>query len=121
MNPYLLVDRYPLPKINDLLNSLAGGNIFSKIDLKQAYQPVLLDDESKKLMTILTNKGLFMYSRIPFGITSGLSVFQRIADHLVMDLEGVVAFQDDFLISGKNEKDHVNKLKLVLQRLKDCG
>lgn len=34
LNPYLLVDRYPLPKINDLLNSLAGGNIFSKIDLK---------------------------------------------------------------------------------------
>lgn len=62
-----------------------------------------------------------MYSRIPFGITSGPSVFQRIADHLVKDLKGVVAFQDDLLISGKNEKDHVNKLKLVLQRLKDCG
>ena len=57
VNPALKMDKYPLPKIEDIFASL-GSTVFSKIDLKQAYSQMELDDEAKKLLTINTQKGL---------------------------------------------------------------
>ena len=56
-------------RIEDLFASLAGGKKFSKLDLAHAYQQVLLDEQSKKLVVINTPKGLFSYNRLPFGIS----------------------------------------------------
>ena len=64
------VDRYPWPKMEDLFAMLSGGQIFSKLDLSQAYQQVLLEDVSRDLVTIYTQKGLFCYTRLPFGVSS---------------------------------------------------
>ena len=70
VNPVSKLDRYPIPKIEDLFSTLAGGKIFSKIDLSQAYQQLPLDEESKQYVVINTHKGLFRYTRLPFGISS---------------------------------------------------
>ena len=77
VNPFLEVDQYPLPKPSDLFASLAGGKSFSTLDLKQAYQQLLLDDNSKKYTTINTHKGLYQYTRLPFGIASAPAVFKK--------------------------------------------
>ena len=53
------VDKYPIPKIEDLFNSLSGGKRFSKIDLSHAYMQIELDESSKEYVTINTHKGLF--------------------------------------------------------------
>ena len=62
VNPVLVVDKYPLPKPDDLMAQLAGGQKFSKLDLSQAYQQILLDDDSRKFVTINTHLGLFQYT-----------------------------------------------------------
>ena len=67
INPVLLTDTYPLPRVDDLFAALSGGKIFSKLDLKHAYLQVPLDDSSKKYTTINTPKGLYQYERLPFG------------------------------------------------------
>ena len=77
------LDKYPLPRIDDLLASLAGGKSFSKLDLAQAYLQVLLEDDSKKYTTINTHKGLYQYSRLPFGISSAPAVFQRTIENIL--------------------------------------
>ena len=59
INPVSKLDRYPIPKIQDLFSKLAGGKSFKKIELSQAYQQLLLDDESKQYVVISTQKGLF--------------------------------------------------------------
>lgn len=64
INPVIQLDAYPLPKIQELFASLSGGTVFSKLDLAHAYQQVPLDEESKKLTTINTHKGLFQYSHL---------------------------------------------------------
>lgn len=61
VNPILLVDKYPLPRIEELFAKLQGGVEFTKIDLSHAYQQVELDDVSKEFTTINTHKGLFRY------------------------------------------------------------
>lgn len=52
-------DTYPLPRIDEMLSSVAGGTVFSTLDLAQAYQQVMLDDDSKEMVTIITHKGLY--------------------------------------------------------------
>lgn len=75
MNPILKVDQYPVPTAEDLFATLAGGQTFTKLDLSHAYQQVLLDPESRKYVTINTHKGLYQYTRLPFGIASAPAVF----------------------------------------------
>ena len=60
-------ESYPLPRIEDLLSNLAGGDTFTKLDLSNAYQQVALDEESRKYVVINTHLGLFQYNRLPFG------------------------------------------------------
>ncbi|XP_030755820.1 uncharacterized protein K02A2.6-like [Sitophilus oryzae] len=121
LNPVLLIDKYPLPRIDELFAKLQGGIEFSKINLSQAYQQIELDDESKKLTTINTHKGLFMYNRLPFGVASAPAMFQRIMEQLLAGLDGVVCFLDDILITGKNRVSHLEKIELVLDRLQKSG
>lgn len=121
LNPYLEVDRHPIPRIEDLFASLQKGETFSTIDLSQAYMQVRLDDESKKLCTISTHKGLFMYNRIPYGISSAPGIFQRIMEQMLVGIPGVVCFLDDILVTGKNQNEHINRLKEVCTRLRNHG
>lgn len=64
----LHIEHYPLPHIEDLFAPLAGGQCFSKVDLSHAYLQMNVDEESGKYLTISTQKGLFQYNRLPFGI-----------------------------------------------------
>ena len=76
------LDKYPIPQVEDLLATLAGGRVFSKINLSQAYQQLPLDEESQKLVVINTQKGLFKYTRLPFGISSAPGILQRVMESI---------------------------------------
>ena len=107
VNPNLEVDKYPLPKPEDLFTSLQGGQIFSTLDFKDAYLQMTLDKESQKFLVINTHKGLYRYKRLPFGISSAPAVFQRAMDTILQGLEGVVCYIDDVLVTGKTTEQHL--------------
>ena len=115
------VDRYPIPKIEDLFTSLSGGKSFSTLDMSQAYQQLLLDEASKKLVVINTPKGLFQYNRLPFGVSSAPGIFQRVMDSILQNIPGVVVYLDDILVTGLTEEAHLASLKEVLTRLEKAG
>ena len=89
------VDQYPLPTTEDLFVTLAGGQVFSKIDLSHVYQQVELDEDSQKYLTINTHKVLYHYKRLPFGVSSALVIFQRIMDQLLQGVKFTVCRLDD--------------------------
>ena len=66
VNQVSKLDHYPVPKVEDLLATLGGGEKFTKLNMSQAYQQLQLDDESKRYTTINTHKGLFQYNRLPY-------------------------------------------------------
>lgn len=118
MNSALHVDQYPLPIPEELFATLAGGKQFTKLDLSNAYQQLPLDNESRKMCTINTHRGLYQYTRLPFGIASAPAIFQKLMDSVLQGMSRTVCYIDDILVTGGSEEEHLRNLELVLERLK---
>src|SRR5690606_14891149 len=91
------------------------------IDLKEAYQQVVVTESASLVLTVNTHKGLFRVTRMPYGISIAPKLFQRYIDGLLKPINGVKAFLDDILITGKSEDDHYRKLVQVLTVLREAG
>ncbi len=121
VNPALCVERYPIPRIEDLFASLAGGQRFTKLDLSNAYLQVPVTESSRKCLTITTSKGLFSYNRLPFGIASAPAIFQRAMDQILQGLSNVHCYLDDILVTGSDDEQHLKNVNAVLSRLDEFG
>ena len=120
VNPVLQIDKYPILNIDDLYSKVSGGHYFTRLDLSDAYLKVPLDKESQKLTTINTHKGLFMYTRLCFGIASSPGVFQRIIVNWFKEYQGQLLI-DHILISGQTMEEHNRNQCAILKRLQDAG
>lgn len=121
VNKVSKLDNYPIPKTEDLLAVMGGGLSFTKLDMSQAYQQLLLDDKSKEYVTINTHRGLYRYNRLPYGVSSAPGIFQRMLESLLRGIPKVIVRLDDILISGSTDEDHLKNLTEVLERLKNAG
>ena len=101
VNPVSKLHHYPLPKVDDLFATLSKGKVFSKIDLTQAYQQLKLSPQPQKYLVINTHKGLFQYTRLPFGVSSAPDIFQKTMESLLQGIPGVIMYVDDILILGQ--------------------
>ena len=115
------LDTYPIPNLQDLFSGLAGGEIFSKLDMSQAYAQLCLEEDSKKYTVINTHRGLFKYNRLCFGVSSAPGIFQRAMENLLKDIPGVFCYLDDVLICGDSEDEHYRLLVQVLSKLQSAG
>lgn len=121
INKQLQVEKYPLPTIQELFTKLHGGEQFSKLDLSMAYNQCKIDEDSQHVTCINTPRGLFNYTRLTFGLSSAPAIFQRTMESIVGNMDGVLLFLDDVLITGKDKMQHLNRLQEVLRRLQDAG
>jgi len=121
VNPVLDVDQYPLRKPEDIFATLSGGQSFTTLDLSYAYNQLLLDEDSRKYVTINTLQGLYQYTRLPFGIASAPAIFQRTMDSILQGVEGVACYIDDIIITGRTQEEHLEHLEEVLRRLLKHG
>ena len=86
-----------MPRIEDLFATIGPVEYISLVDLSQAYLQMKLDEESKKLCVLNTQKGLYKMNRLPYGIAPAPAMFQREMDHLLKDIPGVKCLLDDIL------------------------
>ncbi|XP_037505852.1 uncharacterized protein K02A2.6-like [Rhipicephalus sanguineus] len=100
---------------------LRGGTTFSTLDLYQAYQQLRVDDETAALLTVNTTKGLFKVNRLPFGVSAAPAIFQRMMETTLAGIQRVSVYLDDIIVSGKDVKEHAQRLEEVLTRLSDKG
>jgi hypothetical protein len=121
LNRDLLIDKYPMPRIEEVFAKLGGGERYTKLDLSNAYNQFELSDESRKLTTISTTRGLFQYSRLVYGLANGPAVFQRTMETLLVGIDGVSIWLDDVCITGPDRETHLARLREVLFRIKDAG
>ena len=114
-------EQFPIPTVEEIRSRLAGGEKFSKIDLKSAYQQMLLDEKSQELCTINTHKGLFRYTRLPFGVSSSPAIWQRFMEQVLSGMTSICVMLDDVLITGQNDNEHMQNLEEVFQRFQKYG
>ena len=121
INPYVETERYPMPNPQDLFSTLAGGKVFTRLDMKQAYQQMRVSPDAQACLTINTSKGLFVYTRMPFGTTSAPAIWQKAMDEILAGIPGCICYLDDILMVGGSQEEHDQRLDTVLDRLSKRG
>ncbi|KRX70751.1 Transposon Tf2-6 polyprotein [Trichinella sp. T6] len=121
INKALLKHAYPVPAVSHLLASLAGGKVFAKLDLAQAYQQLVVDKKTADAQTIITHRGAFRVKRLQFGVSAAPGIFQGLIDQLTKGIPGVLPYFDDILIAAKDESILAKRLATLLKRFYDAG
>lgn len=120
-NRAIVVDSFPLPYMEEMFSELRRSTVFSNLDLQSAYHQVLLHEDSHGLTSFITHEGLFHYKRVPYGLASGPSCFQRQMSTVLKGLAGVQCYLDDIIVSGKTSEEHNRNLDATLQHLEAAG
>jgi len=109
-------NRYPLPRIDDLMDQLVGAEVFSKIDLRSGYHQIRVKAKDISKTAFRTRYGHYEYSVMPFGVAIALGFFMEYMNrifHPYLD-QFVVMFIDDILVCSKSEEEHAEHLRVVL-------
>ena len=110
-------EQYPLPTQQDLYAALSRSKFFSKLDLSHAYAQLSVDKASREYVTVSTHKGLYSYTKLPYGVKSAPKIFQAKMDMILQGVEKCVCKQDDILIGGVSRQENIKILAEVLERL----
>ncbi|XP_035264283.1 uncharacterized protein LOC118222647 [Anguilla anguilla] len=123
LNKKSVPDRHPIPRIQDLIDSLCGSSWYSVLDQGKAYHQGFMDEESRPLTAFITPWGLFEWTRIPFGLSSSPAEFQRAMEECLEGLRDDVClpYLDDNLVHSPSFDEHLNHIRLVLQSYQKYG
>ncbi|CAN2387827.1 Reverse transcriptase (RNA-dependent DNA polymerase), partial [Pristimantis euphronides] len=123
LNASTVRDAYPLPRIEESLSALGRAKYFSTLDLASGYWQVPLAEKDKAKTAFILPMGLYEFNRMPFGLSNAPGTFQRLMEHCLGDLnfESVLIYLDDVVVFGETFEDHLQRLRQVLQRLRDHG
>ena len=123
LNSVTRKDAYPLPRVDDALDTLAGSRWFTTLDLLSGYWQVELHPEDKQKSAFTTHEGLFEFNVMPFGLCNAPATFQRLMDSVLAGLQWLscLVYVDDVVIPGKSFKEHLSNLCNVLSCIRSAN
>lgn len=121
LNRLTIPDNYPLPRIDELLEKVVGAKFITTLDLAKGYYQVPLAETTIPKTVFVTPEGKYEFTTLPFGLRNAPSVFQRLMDDVLQDVNNARAYIDDIIVFSDSWDDHLRHLESVLQRLKKAG
>jgi len=121
LNEITVKNKYPLPRVEDLIDQLKGAKVFSKIDLRSGYHQIRIDEKDVEKTAFRTRYGHFEFLVLPFGLTNAPATFMDLMQqifHENLDVF-VIIYLDDILIYSKTMKEHHKHLRVVLDVLRE--
>ena len=120
LNKVTIKNKYPLPRIDDLFDQLSGARVFSKLDLRSSYHQLKVKTEDIHKTAFRTRYGHYEFRVMPFGVTNAPGVFMDLMNRIFSPYldKFIMVFVDDILIYSKDEKEHEEHLKIVLETLR---
>jgi hypothetical protein len=120
MNEVTVKNKYPLPRIVDLLDQLCGACVFSKIDLQLGYHQLKIRGCDIPKTAIISTYGLYEYTVMSFGLTNAPAYFMFLMNKVFMEYldKFVVVFINDILVYSRGEEEHEEQLHLAFQKLR---
>ncbi|CAF5157907.1 unnamed protein product, partial [Rotaria magnacalcarata] len=123
LNSVTIRDAYPIPRIDDTLDSLQEAKFVSTLDLRSGYWQVEMDKNSREKTAFVTHKGLFEFNVMPFGLTNAPATFQRLMDIVLAGLKWqcCLVYIDDVVIFSPTFEQHIVDLEKVFQALQSAN
>ena len=120
LNSITVKNKYPIPRIDDLLDQLHGSTVFSKIDLASGYHQVPIAEGHEHRTAFRTRFGSFEFKVLPFGLCNAPSTFQRMINEVLLPYldKFVLLYLDDICIYSKTPEEHLQHLEQVLSALR---
>ena len=105
-------DSYPLPRIDQLVDSTAGHRLLSFMDAFSGYNQIRMDEADQEKTSFVTSQGLFCYKVMPFGLKNAGATYQRLVNHMFHPQIGrnVEVYVDDMLVKSQDEEIHLDDL-----------
>ncbi|KAL2237726.1 UNVERIFIED_CONTAM: Transposon Ty3-G Gag-Pol polyprotein [Sesamum indicum] len=121
LNRITIKNKYPLPRIDDLLDQLKGATVFSKINLRSGYWQLRIEEESIPKTTFRTRYGHYEFVVIPFGLTNAPAAFMALMNKTLQSFleQFVIVFIEDIWIYSSSPKEHEQHLRTILQILRE--
>jgi hypothetical protein len=109
LNKACLKESFPLPRIDQLVDSTAGHKLLTFIDAFSGYNQIVMDEADQEKTSFVTSRGLFCYKVMPFGLKNAGATYQRLMNRMFHDQirKNVEVYIDDMLVKSKEEGDHL--------------
>ena len=119
LNKAVKREYYPMKTVEDVLTRLPGAKVFSTLDATSGFWQIPLDEESSLLTCFNTPFGQYLFKRLPFGIKSAPEIYQRVMEELFDDIELCEVIADDLMVWGRDNEEHDQRLRKVLDRARE--
>ena len=123
LNSQTVRDRFPLPRIDDMLDRLHGATVFSNLDLAQGYHQVRIAPDDVPKTAFTTQFGHFEFKVMPFGLCNAPATSQRLMNSVLEPFLGkfCLVYLDDIIVYSKDVESHKQHLAAVLEKLSQAG